>query len=69
MGGSVHLAGRFGRAEDRSIEERIRSSPGSAEKIAAAVRKDGAPVETGGWSVQSGAQRYHCGKQKLKRDM
>jgi hypothetical protein len=48
MGGSVHLAGRFGRAEDRSIEERIRRSPGSAEKIAAAVRKDGAPVETGG---------------------
>ena len=47
MGGSVHLAGRFGRAEDRSIEERTRA-PGSAEKIAAAVRKDGAPVETGG---------------------
>jgi hypothetical protein len=43
MGGSVHLADRFGCSEERSIEERTAErSPGSAEKIAA-VCKDGAP--------------------------
>jgi hypothetical protein len=47
MGGSVHLAGRFGCAEERS-ERTPERSPGSAEKIAAAVCKDGARLETGG---------------------
>jgi hypothetical protein len=49
MGGSLHLAGRFGCTEERSVEERTAErSPGSGEKIAAAVCKDGAPVETSG---------------------
>jgi hypothetical protein len=48
MGGSVHLARRFGCAEERSLEERTAErSPGSAEKIAAAVCKDDTPVEPG----------------------
>jgi hypothetical protein len=58
MGGSVRRAGRLGRAEERSIEEGTTNrSPGPAEKIAAAVCKDGAPVETGDDSWQKPAGR------------
>lgn len=69
MGGSVHLAGRFGCAEERSIEEHTTDrSPGSAEKIAAAVCKDGAPVETGGIERVFNPERKDHYFRKLARD-